>query len=51
MYNYTAVKVKQETWIIAQDNPAYDYIKTEMIVTQRNTAYEDIQKFHTDNLQ
>ena len=40
---YTVVKSKAETVIIAQDNPAYDYIKTVEIVTQKNKAYEYIQ--------
>ena len=31
---------------MAQDNPAYDYIKTTGIVTQKNDAYEVVQKVH-----
>ena len=31
---------------MVHENPAYDYVKTAKIVTQKNSAYEDITNLH-----
>ena len=42
---HVAAACRPKTVLITQDNPAYDYVHN--IMTQKNTAYEDIiMKLH-----
>lgn len=43
---YTDTKPKPENVLMIHENPAYDYVKTARIVTQKNSAYEDITNLH-----